>query len=153
MKPPVLIASSPKGRNQRALPLHPEAWQALRAYGLPRSGLVFRNDIGRPLAAWMVTHRVSLHLHGLGIDASAHSLRHWFASTLYSNTLDLRVVQQMLGHANPATTAIYAAFDPGAAVADVTALKPAVVKEVGNEEAMTSDEPAERPDDGRAQLP
>lgn len=51
-----------------------------------------------------------------------HSLRHWFGSSLYSRTRDLRMCQEMLGHSDPATTAAYCAFNPGDAVAAVTGL-------------------------------
>jgi site-specific recombinase XerD len=51
-------------------------------------------------------------------------LRHWMATTLYGNTLDLRLVQTMLGHASPQSTAVYTQFNPGNAVAAVTALTP-----------------------------
>lgn len=58
----------------------------------------------------------------MGIAATAHQLRHWFGSQLYAKTRDLRMVQEMLGHSSPTTTAIYAAFNPGDAVDAVQSL-------------------------------
>ncbi len=58
---------------------------------------------------------VSQHLRQLGIRV-CHSLRHRFATQLYQRSGgDLRMTQDMLGHASPATTAIYAAWDPSRA--------------------------------------
>lgn len=49
-------------------------------------------------------------LASLGIDATAHHLRHWFGTKTYEACRDLRVVQELMGHASPVTTAGYAAW-------------------------------------------
>lgn len=41
-----------------------------------------------------------------------HQLRHWFATQAYRACGDLRTVQELLGHADPRTTAIYVAASP-----------------------------------------
>jgi site-specific recombinase XerD len=123
-RPPMLVVTAPKGRRQRTVPLHPEAWRALEAFGLPRTGPIFRFADGRQLSPWKVSHLGSQYMRGMGIDATLHQLRHWFATALYADTHDLRLVQEMMGHANPSTTAIYTQFSPAAAVSAVTALAP-----------------------------
>lgn len=65
---------------------------------------------------------VSGYFEGLGIEATAHQLRHWFGTRTYAACRDIRVVQELLGHQDPATTATYTAFSDGEAAAAVAAL-------------------------------
>lgn len=124
--PPVLIVRAGKGKRERILPLHPDVWAALVAHGLPRSGQVFSDTrmgvARRPIKAHTVSHHGNSFLHELGITSTMHQLRHWHGTRLYSSTLDLRMVQEILGHSSPTTTARYVAFNPGDAVAAVTSL-------------------------------
>ncbi len=53
----------------------------------------------------------SAFLRSIGVDATAHQLRHWCATNALAGMNDLRAVQDLLGHATPTTTAIYAALD------------------------------------------
>ncbi len=109
-----------KGGHERALPLHP-----LVAAQLPRvaGGPLFTLAGGSsPLRSHNVSHVVNDHLHSIGIAASAHTLRHWHATKLYQATNDLRMVQELLGHASVATTQIYAGWDRAKAGPAVAAL-------------------------------
>ena len=63
---------------------------------------------GRP---WTSRRSSTTPYGALGVSATAHQLRHWFATNLYQKTRDLRLTQEMMGHADPSTTAIYTAFD------------------------------------------
>lgn len=109
--PPLLLVMEGKGDNQGVVPLHPDVEHALRVHGLPRTGHVFTMDDGRPYRPGTVSVYVSRYLHGLGIECSAHQLRHWFGTAVWSATKDLRVTQELLRHADPKTTAIYSQYD------------------------------------------
>jgi integrase/recombinase XerC len=111
-----------KGDKERFVPMHPEVEMALRVAGMPRSGPVFRRPRGGPFPPAMVSREISLFLRSVGIDATAHQLRHWFGTKTYQACRDIRVVQELLGHASPTTTAIYTAFSRDDAAAAVMAL-------------------------------
>jgi len=103
-----------KGSRERVIPLHPAIWAALAALPMPRAGWVFL-DGEKPWTPVRLAKRFGAGLRDVGVTATPHQLRHWFGSTLYAQTHDLRLVQEMLGHSSPATTAIYTAFDRKAA--------------------------------------
>jgi site-specific recombinase XerD len=109
--PPLLRIWAGKGDHQAVLPLNPETASALRAFGLPSRGNVFRNRWGHPLAPKSVSVMANRYLHELGLEATMHQLRHWFGTAVWALTKDMRVTQEMMRHASPATTAGYAAFD------------------------------------------
>jgi integrase/recombinase XerD len=108
--PPTLIVVHGKGRKERPLPLHPETMPALRRADLPRSGHALRRPSGHGYVPWQVSHAVNRHLKALGIDATIHQLRHWFGTKTYQHTRDLRLVQGLMGHSLPTTTAVYAQY-------------------------------------------
>jgi site-specific recombinase XerD len=66
---------------------------------------------------------IGRYLRDLGIDATAHQLRHWFATNVYAAGHDIRVTQELLGHSNPSTTSRYVAFSAVAAEAAVKSLR------------------------------
>ena len=124
--PPVLhIASdATKGHRERVVPMSPFVLAELRAAGLPRGGYVFGRYDGRPgpNSPTVISHAANAHLRDVGAGCTLHQLRHRFGSVLYQQTRDLRMVQELLGHADPATTAGYAAWDRSAAAGAVSAL-------------------------------
>jgi integrase/recombinase XerD len=108
-----------KGGKQRLAPLGSFAARALEAYlvrvrpGLAFNGAgtpkVFLNSRGGPLSrqsAWTVL-RSAADKAGLATDISPHTLRHSFATHLMEGGADVRVVQELLGHASVTTTQIY----------------------------------------------
>jgi site-specific recombinase XerD len=118
-----------KGRKERIGLLGRPAREALAAYledGRPvllerRTGEtapppdIFLNHAGAPLGVRGLRYRLDRlrRLAGLPIGVSPHTLRHSFATHLLDGGADLRVVQELLGHANLATTQIYTHVSPG----------------------------------------
>ncbi|WP_165232151.1 site-specific tyrosine recombinase XerD [Aquisphaera insulae] len=107
-----------KGDKERSVPIGRKAVAALVAYLADRPGLMARHPetttlfvarSGRPLSRiglWRIVKK-SAAAAGLKGDISPHTLRHSFATHLLAGGADLRVVQEMLGHASIATTQIY----------------------------------------------
>ena len=108
-----------KGRRERIVPLGSHAVRALEAYlvrGRPvlashgRGGpALFLGQRGAPLSrqsAWAVLQAAA---SGAKLDASVspHTLRHSFATHLLAGGADVRVVQELLGHASVTTTQLY----------------------------------------------
>ena len=122
--PPMLVVRDGKGQKGRAVPLSrlvlDELAPILDAHDSAHPWLFpSRLDHRRSVSAGTVSNLANEHLRSLGNPDTLHSLRHRFASELYRVTLDLRLCQEMLGHASPATTAIYTAFSPTRAAAAV----------------------------------
>jgi site-specific recombinase XerD len=95
-----------KGNKERVIPVDGELVTLLRPW-MDRQGRLFRWPDGHPVTPRYVSNVVGDHLRGLGITCTAHQLRHSFATRSLDVSADLRVVQEMMGHATPATTALY----------------------------------------------
>jgi integrase/recombinase XerC len=124
--PPVLLIASDatKGHAERLVPLSRFVIRELQPV-LPRRGWAFPRFDGRPgpNTPATVSHLANEHLHECGIAATLHQLRHRFATQAYQAAGgDLRLVQELLGHATPVSTAGYAAYDQAAAAAAVEAI-------------------------------
>lgn len=119
-RPPVLLVADGKGGHQRRVPLHADVLDALRPF-LHKGWLFAKADGGRYRSGTVSTY-VARHFRRHGMDVTAHQLRHWFGSTVYRNTRDLRVTQELLGHADPKTTTIYTLVDSESAADAVATL-------------------------------
>ena len=108
-----------KGGKQRLVPIGRPALDAVDAYlvrarpGLAAGGrgtpAVFLNKRGGRLSrqsAWQAL-KVAAERAGIASSVSPHTLRHSFATHLLEGGADVRVVQELLGHASVTTTQIY----------------------------------------------
>jgi len=114
-----------KGSKERLVPVGSFACEAVTAYltrarpelasatttttGTGNGGALFLNSRGGRLSrqsAWAVLVRAAERA-GVTADVSPHTLRHSFATHLLDGGADVRVVQELLGHASVTTTQVY----------------------------------------------
>jgi integrase/recombinase XerC len=108
-----------KGSKERIVPIGEAALQGLRDYaiehrkkwGLAAKGetAVFLNRSGDRITTRSIARIVEKHLRATGIPVrmGPHGLRHTFATHLLNSGADLRVIQELLGHASLSTTQRY----------------------------------------------
>jgi integrase/recombinase XerC len=114
-----------KGSKRRTVPVGSHAMAALRAWLAVRGQGISKPEANKPEAAlfigrygtrltpqsiWQRLRRRSLQA-GLAAPVHPHMLRHSFASHVLQSSSDLRAVQELLGHANIATTQVYTRLD------------------------------------------
>ncbi len=111
-----------KGAKERLIPIGKEALYWIGEYyktdrqALARQGsdsTVFLNFRGKPFSRMGVWKIIQNYVKKAGINknVSPHTFRHSFATHLLEGGADLRIVQEMLGHANIVTTEIYTHID------------------------------------------
>jgi len=109
-----------KGRKERLVPYHERAAEVLTAYlaqrgaflamkALPPSQALFLNQRGGRLTPTSVRALLRQALADAAVRArvSPHALRHSFATHLLNRGMDLRAIQELLGHASLSTTQRY----------------------------------------------
>ena len=108
-----------KGRKQRIVPLGRYAREALEAYLVRARPLLASRGASTPAlfvgargarlsrqSVWLIIRDAAARA-SLTADLSPHTLRHSFATHLLEGGADVRVVQELLGHASVATTQLY----------------------------------------------
>lgn len=111
-----------KGRKERLVPLGGAAAESLKRYlsdirpalaGDPAQRRLFLTRRGTGFSRKGLWKLIREHARdaGLGKRVTPHTLRHSFATHLLANDAPLRVIQEMLGHADIATTQIYTHVD------------------------------------------
>jgi integrase/recombinase XerC len=108
-----------KGNKVRLVPVLPQVREAIDAYvaacpmSLAPGDPLFRGAKGRPLSARLVQLAMERLRGALNLPdtATPHALRHSFATHLLSGGADLRVIQDLLGHASLSSTQIYTEVD------------------------------------------
>jgi integrase/recombinase XerD len=115
-----VLVRSGKGGKSRMIPLGRQAKQALERYltavrpaiaakGKAVGGALFLNARGARLSrqgCWKILKGYAREA-GLGERVSPHTLRHSFATHMLDAGADIRVVQELLGHASLTTTQVY----------------------------------------------
>lgn len=112
--PPIAVIHG-KGGKHRVVRAPNDLIPQLRMIGIPQRGHIVLSVNGGPLTPNRVSQMTNAYLHSIGISDTAHSLRHWYGTHVYRVTRDVRLVQEMMGHANLSTTAMYTAFAPSRA--------------------------------------
>jgi integrase/recombinase XerD len=111
-----------KGNKTRLVPVGRKACEALASYlSMERPKLIkrrtsseiFLSERGTKLTTARIWQIVKTHARHSGLEANIypHLLRHSFATHLLSNGADLRIIQEMLGHADISTTQVYTHVD------------------------------------------
>lgn len=119
-----IIRVTGKGNKTRLVPVGRSAREALADYlaaERPRfvraktGSEIFLSRHGRALTAARIRQILKALARAAGLDKNIypHLLRHSFATHLLANGADLRVIQEMLGHADISTTQVYTHVDPG----------------------------------------
>jgi integrase/recombinase XerD len=112
------ITPTGKGNKERLVPLGDQTISALQSYLKnqrpllnPQSDHILLNRRGKSLSrmgAWNIIKKYTAHLQK---NVSPHTLRHTYATHLLEGGIDLRTLQELLGHADITTTQIYTHLD------------------------------------------
>lgn len=106
-----------KGNKTRILPIHDKLLKMTeeylestrkKIYQYQKTNFLFLNKNGGKISrvsVWEIVKKKALSKNITNV--SPHTFRHSFATHLLQNGLDLRFIQELLGHANPSTTEIY----------------------------------------------
>ncbi|QFG10054.1 tyrosine integrase [Mycobacterium phage IdentityCrisis] len=96
-----------KGKRLKSVPLHPVLIEM--ATEMPQAGWWFpmRGHESEHVLSKSVSDVIGRTMRRAGVRGTPHCLRHWYASTMLENGVDIRVVQELMRHKSLATTQIY----------------------------------------------
>lgn len=96
-----------KGKKLRSVPLHPMLIEMTSE--MPAAGWWFpmRGRESEHVLSKSVSDIIGRTMRRAGVRGTPHCLRHWYATTLLDNGVDIRVVQELMRHKSLATTQIY----------------------------------------------
>lgn len=110
-----------KGDKERMVPISSDAFSNLKYYienirpqfEVSKTNRVFINEKGNHITRQYIHTMIQLRQKETGLKKkiSAHTLRHTLATTMLNNEVDLRVIQEILGHSDIKTTQIYTHVD------------------------------------------
>ena len=107
----VLHIKEGKGRVDRIVPVSKKVWEKLDEYisGFHPVKYLFEGQGGGKYSAESVyrVFKQALHASGIKKDVGVHSLWHSYATHLHESGLDIRYIQELLGHRSTRTTEIY----------------------------------------------
>lgn len=108
-----------KGGKPATVDTHPMVWRHVEP--LPKGPLI-RKVKGEPADATWLSQRIAYQIRKVGVEATAHRLRHWFGTNVLAGCGNLRVVQEALRHSNLSTTQVYTKVNPDQRRAGVQSL-------------------------------
>ncbi|MCL2018101.1 MAG: tyrosine recombinase XerC [Alphaproteobacteria bacterium] len=114
---PEVLCISGKGNKERLVPVLPAVYDALDKYLELRpykdKGHVFRSIRGLPMSSRMAEKVIEKLRNALQLPnyVTPHALRHTFATSLLAGGVDLRSLQELLGHSSLSTTQLYTKVD------------------------------------------
>lgn len=113
-----------KGRKLKSIPLHPVLLEI--ASEMPGAGWWFpmRGHESEHVLAKSVSDIIGRTMRRAGVRGTPHALRHWYASTMLDNGVDIRVVQELMRHRSIQSTVIYTKVPAGQRIDAIAGLDP-----------------------------
>ncbi|HEC89741.1 MAG TPA: integrase [Thermoplasmatales archaeon] len=105
----IIHMKTSKGDKERVIFLHPKLKDMLKVYGIKKQGLLFKSQRDKKYSPRSIQQIVKKSARKANINkkVTPHTLRHSFATHLLEAGVDIRYIQELLGHKSLRTTQIY----------------------------------------------